>query len=719
MSQTANPVEQLLAIRTKNLAFFERVYPGIYQFFVNYEMKRSKLDVLPETQELDLIENGKHIYQGAKQYAPREVDHFLNVYDYGKKLKSIRPLFQGEYKNPRFFARSLDEIYQKSPLSRDGFDGYTIPSFFPMMVFMGAGLGLHIEHFCAKRQVQNLVIVETDMDRFMASLYVTDWEALATPYLLSEEQSIHFILIPDDRTEQQVRDVVWNQLIEHCPIFPVMTLFYNHLGEAKNDRVIDAINADLYVHLLSFGNYDDELNQLNNVIHNIGNHIPKLPPKTGVKIEFPVCVVGSGPSLDQRLPMLKQFKDSVIIISCGTALRALYEQGIVPDMHVELESDYNTYAVQSLMEDKNYLKSVKIVGAAQLNPLLFDLFGEKRMFFKKDSGVAEVFASDVDMIENAAPSCTNAALALALHFQFDEIYLFGLDYGFADKEQHHAGGTLYYKDYAPQGLKNSVDYKDNELFEVESSSGGKVFTTPFLYASKRRVDNMLATFSGESLFNCSDGVKLDHASWADKQALEKHLSASDVTKKEAALDVFFKDSNGSYSTESVKGSIDSFTNWLTATIDSIKFMVEKDAMDLLHLNLLGTEINRLLCQSRPEDKNYYYFIRGSIWHFLLLAYSHGHAINDEKERQLFLNDWQVGFLGFLNKLPAHLHTILDKDYRQGTDPWLRKSITQLDVASLDWQYKHYSISNEQVAFDQVKWTFVGYNLIDGKYSHYE
>lgn len=715
----SNPVEQLLATRTKNLSFFERTYPGIFQFFSSYEMKRCKLDVLPERQEIDLIENGRHLYSGAKQYAPREVEQFLNVYDYGKKVKSIRPLFEGEYKNPRLFARSVNDLYKESPLQADSYDGYTIPQFFPMMVFMGAGLGLHIQNFCSKRDVQNIVIVETDMDKFMASLYVTDWEAIATPYLSSEERSIQFILLPDGRTEQQIRDVVWSYLIEQCPVFPVMTLFYNHLGDPKNDRIIDAINADLYVHLLSFGNYDDELNQLNNVLHNINKGIPKLPLKTGKKIDYPVCIVGSGPSLDQRIETLKRFKDQVIIISCGTALRALYARNIVPDIHVELESDYNAYAVQSLMEDKDYLKSVNVIGAAQLSPLLFSLFGEKRMFFKKDSGVAEIFATTEECVENAAPSCTNAALALAIHYQFDEIYLFGLDYGFTDKNQHHASGTLYYESCAPQGLKNSVDYKENDLFEVDASTGGKILTTPFLFTAKRRVENILSGFGGKSLFNCSAGVKLERADWINDQTLVSKLSTSDKAKKGEAMRELFNESVESICMDSLRNSITVFKRGLFETVDLIKSEVNKEVLDLHRLNALCTKVNSLLKVSDKNEKNYYYFIRGSIWHFLLLAYGHGHAIDDEKARQDFLNEWQKGFADFLTKLPAHINVVTNKDYKQTTDPWLYKSITELEVAGLTWEYKNYFISGNKLRFDQVEWEYVGYGFKDGNYINYD
>ena len=377
MSQTDNPAEQYIARRLKNLQFFQRCYPGIFSHFSTYELQSSQLDILPKTDEVDLIEQGQHVYGGgAKAYAPKEASQFLDAFDCGNKVRSVSPLYKGEYKNPRYFAEHLERIYGGSPLQEDGeYDGYTVPNYFPMVVFMGCGVGLHVEAICAQRDVHHVCVVETNMDRFMASLYVVDWETLVTPYLLNDTRSFKFILIPKEQQISQIRNEVWNYLIENGPIFPVMTQFYNHLGSPLFDQVITAINADLYVHLLSFGNYDDELNQLNNAIHNFKQGSTLLPIPNAKGFDLPVCIIGSGPSLDARIAWLQAYQDQVLIISCGTALRALHAHGVKPDIQIELESDFNTYSTQALMEDKAFMKSIRLVGAAQLTPLMLTLFG--------------------------------------------------------------------------------------------------------------------------------------------------------------------------------------------------------------------------------------------------------------------------------------------------------------------------------------------------------
>ncbi|MCG8614169.1 MAG: DUF115 domain-containing protein, partial [Pseudomonadales bacterium] len=428
-NNSANPLQDFIELRAKNLNFFRSYYPGIYEFFSTYQLKGSKLDILPETNEVDLIVDGGSLYsKRAKQYAKREMAAFLNAYDYGTKVKSVRPLAKDTYTNQRLFARSISGLYEQYYEKFQGsvpFGGYQLPDFFPLVVFMGCGLGLHIQYLASIRDIRHCLILETDMDRFAGSFYCVDWEQTLMPFLSDPARSCKFILLPDLQDEQLIYGAVWNELIRMCPIFPLTTLFYNHLSNPVFDRVSDRINRDIYVHLFSFGNFDDEINQLNNTLHNFRRGVSLIGKPDQNHLDLPVCIVGSGPSLESRQAELKSIQNKVLIISCGTALGALLKLGIVPDIQVELESDYVTYTLHAQLEHVEKLKDVRLLGAAQLNPLLFELFGTAKVFFKSDGALAYWFEKQEQAIPNATPTCTNAALAICLHFGFKNILLFG------------------------------------------------------------------------------------------------------------------------------------------------------------------------------------------------------------------------------------------------------------------------------------------------------
>jgi len=710
MSQTDNPAAQYVARRIKNLKFFQATYPGVFDYFSSYELKASQLDILPDTNDVDLIEGGSHIYGGgAKAYVPKELAQFLSVFDSGTKVRSIKPLYEGEYKNPRYFAQQVDALYKKSPLKEeDGFSGYFVPDFFPMVVFMGCGLGLHIERLCNSRDIHHVCVVETDMDRFMGSLYTVDWQEIVSPYLSNTDKSFKFILIPNEKNEAMIRTEVWNYLIENCPIFPVMTQFYNHLGSPVFDRIIDAVNSDLYVHLFSFGNYDDELNQLNNAIHNFKQGAKRLPLPSKEGFDFPVCIVGSGPSLDNRIDWLKTFKDQVLIISCGTALSALHRHGIKPDIQIELESDYNTYSTQSLMEDKDYMCSVKLIGAAQLTPKMLTLFDEKRLFFKGEGALQGFFAASGEAIKEAAPTCTNAALAFAFHYSFSQIFLFGLDYGFPSKDQHHAEGAVYYKKDGSEALKACTTYDDAQLMRVDAADGNTILTTRFLFTSKRRTENMIWAAQHPFIYNCSNGSNIENTIWLDgDQFSQKLLSNTGVTKS-SVFDYLFNDSAVGVDDEMISKQCTAMAVALGDLVDEILSLLSSPVTTCGGLTGICYRINNYLQQDlKANNESFYFFIRGSIWHFLHAGFSHTLTINDSNERMQFLASWQEAFKDFLGGVQGHFQEVIFKEFDMEKDLFVHRSIANVEK------------DPEMPVFEDMEWTFTGLMVdTEGRYSNY-
>ncbi len=709
---TINPVQKYLDMRAKNLEFFRVSYPGIYQHFAEYQMQHAKVDILPQNNEVDIIIDGKQLYGGrSTDYAKREVATFLSAYDYGSKIKSFMPLARDAYKNQRFFAQSISRVYESYHKQGNTFNGYELDNFFPLVTFMGVGLGKHIDILCKIREIQHVLVFESDLDQFAASLYSVDWAGIAGPFLAEPARSFTFVLVPGHATEAQKYASLWNFLIKFCPIFPATTLFYNHLSNPEHDRITEMVNSDLYVHLFSFGNLDDELNQLNNALHNFRARIPPLRASKLDAENVPVCVVGSGPSLDKRIEDLKAIKDKAIIISCGTALRALWSHGIVPDIQVELESDYNTFATQSLTEDKAYMKSVRLVGAAQLNPLMFDLFGESRLFFKDDGPLAHWFGESKDVIANATPTCTNAALALVFKIGFKQVYLFGLDYGFPDAGQHHAGGSIYYSTTVKDNYK--VDTKD--LIKVPSSSGGHVQTTLFLYTSKRRIENLLYAKGEASVFNCSDGAKLEHTEWLASGCVKETLTTISHSK-ESMLASLFGAHDKPVSSKRIEGFgrnveqsfrriLKLFNDWL-----ELKPLIDKKSM-----TVFCSRVAALFAEMEQTDRAFYYFIRGSVWHFLLAGYTHVYLMSPEVISG-YMKTWQTQFIRCLELAETRYLEILSNESDSVDDYMIHQSISRALVSEIYWSYCGYSVQKEEIVPDDIEFEFSGYMFKDNKYS---
>lgn len=707
-----HPVQKYLQLREQNLAFFQRHYPGIYQFIANYQMQSAKLDILPELDEVDILIQDQHLYKSqSKTYAKHEVATFLSSYDYGSKIHSFRPLERDAYKNQRFFARAMSELHGHYYDKADEFDGYTLDDFLPLMVFMGIGLGKHIEILTQIRDISHAVALETDMDRFAASLYSVDWQGIVEPFLNDPSKSFQFILLPGPQNEEHIHAALWNTLIGYCPVFPVTTLFYNHLANPVFDKVSDRVNADIYIHLFSFGNVDDELNQLNNALHNFKQSIPFLNINN-IKQGIPICIVGSGPSLDARIEDLKAISKDTIIISSGTALRALWKHGIRPDFQVELESDFNSYITQGMMEDKDFMRSIKLLGAAQLNPLMFNLFEEARIFFKDDGALSNWFGNKQSTLENATPTCTNAAMAAAFKLQAPRIFLFGLDYGFPDNEAHHASGSVYYKG----SLKDSYKVRSDDTIEIPSASGGQILTTTFLYTAKRRIENMLVHSGHSKIFNCSNGAHLDNTRWLEQgqasQYLSNKLRSENDSKAEFIKQLFNSDDRFLAKVE-IENQSQHLANEIHGVISEFSKLI--DASELKSVRQYCDMCSRLfpfIQNLEKTNKSMFYFIRGSIWHFLLAGYTHVFSLK-KCHTEDYLAKWRNGLVDMLSMLEQRFNAISQNSASIEKDPMVNRRLCEAVMDELIWEYQGFSIREGEIYLDESEASYAGY-YFDGK-----
>lgn len=704
--------------KSQNLLFFQQNYPGIYEYFASYQLSQYKVDILIEKEDIDLLIDGQHLYKGqARSYAKHEIASFLSVFDHGSKIHSIRPLEKNTYKNSRFFAHLLSSIQYYYFQDEPKFEGYQLDDFIPMVVMMGVGLGYHVDYLSKTRDIQQMIVFENDMDKFAASMYVVDWRAIVESFTSKPGGSFTFLLANNTNSVQDAYAVLWNELIKHTPVFPVTTLFYNHLANPLFDRVTNKVNSDLYVHLYSFGNFDDELNQLNNAFHNFRKKLPLLPNIERKGGGLPVCVVGSGPSLDKRIDDLKKLEARAVVISSGTAIRALWKHGIKPDIHVELESDYSTFELQNMLDDKEFFSGIKLIGAAQLNPNMFDLFEEAYLFFKADGTLAKWFNPTDAVIANAAPTCTNAALALVFHFGFKDVFLFGLDYGFEDKECHHSRETVYYSNST---LQNQSDESHRDTISVPAAAGGSLWTTSFLYTSKRRIENLLDA-SAAHIFNCSDGASIEKTRWLSSETLAS-IGFSELTPKQEFLSLFDKQAKRAFSEAEIERVKKKILTDNQAFIGSVAdLLVESSLVDKRSFSIFCYKLDCLLQALAAQHEAYYFFIRGAVWHFLLAAYTHVFSIESTPQQADYLTFWRAKFETFLQGLVSRINRVLENTLDSKFDEMANKPIWEVLsdelnwlLAESDWEFQGYKVDEKGVSTIGLDFEFKNYSIIDGR-----
>lgn len=709
--------DSVLARQSENLAAIETHYPNIYEQIINHGDLKVTVNIDTQSGKADIIdETGSHYRGDAFQYTQMEIESFLQQCGPGCAISSMKPSYRGDYFFPRFFNKIADSLITQSPLKKeDGFQNYTIPEFYPHIVFMGCGLGLHIEYFLKQHTVHRVLILEPDLNLFIASLAVIDWQGIIQHRIDHHLPKISLFLGGKGNFDIQAA-AIWNYLIGQCPVFPISTLYYIHRQKKEYEIICNNIDERLYVYLSGWGHYDDEINQLNQAFHNIHTQPDYITAPTHQFDNMPIAIVGSGPSLDQYSDTLKALSKTHIVFSCGSSITALYKLGIKPDIHVELESDYLiTVGYLETIQDTDFYESIFMLGPIHLNPRIFDFFNHCGVFLKSSGGtfglVNKHFPNQVEQIDHSTPTCVNLALSIALKYGASNVSLFGTDFGFKDLATHHAKESVYYYDDVHASFKEAIDFTQYDLFEIESVTGDKILTQPLYYAAKERVENAIQFYRSHSersqipftVSNYSLGAKVNGTTWikptVHSREISDELRLPPLTNRSPTLFKQLLTDSDYHNNDDNK-----ISNKNMPTVDTLRVLGLQElskTTDLLikhlnHFNPTMTEDRH--CQqpvqyfdefcirfksqfesTQSQSPSAYGLLKGAMWHFLHIGYSHLLGIYsldqyDDKELCQFLMLWKQHLNQFLVNVNKHYQSVTYKDYSDKNDPWIERSI---------------------------------------------
>ena len=151
--------------------------------------------------------------------------------------------------------------------------------------------------------------------------------------------------------------------------------------------------------------------------------------------EFPVIITGSGPSLEEALPFIKEAQKSCLIIAASSSVLALAENGICADLIIA--TDGGSWALKHLYPCyRNNLKALAVNLCAALpsqftnTPFLLINDGS----FWQSVILHELALPSVIITQRGTVSATAVDLALVL--SKGNIYLAGMDFSLNDIRTH-------------------------------------------------------------------------------------------------------------------------------------------------------------------------------------------------------------------------------------------------------------------------------------------
>lgn len=530
----------------RNLDALKRFYPKVHQVISKHTSKHWHLK-RDATGLPNLFHVGRNafFYQNINEESEQLIEFFLHHPYKDDVLLGQKTV--GKLKHYVHFSH----VQQIQPLVTQQLQQQSqLPTDVDSLIIFGVALGRHLEVITTKRNITNLYVCEPNLDFFAASLYVTDWASIFAQ-AENNGQRIYLNLGGDGSSYFYDLMAQFYQVGAYSIANTYMLCSYFNRDMQK---AISDLRAELRV-VLALGEYYDHARYGIAHTHSSvkqGHRFLKFDDteyKQLPVMDLPVFIIGNGPSLDQSFGYLKQYRDKVILISCGTALYSLYKQGIKPDFHAEIEQNRSTYFWVRQVDNSDWLKDISLLSVNGIHPDTAALFKQTLLCFKDGESSTHFFQPglkkhgyDIASLSYAYPTVTNLVVNYMLRLGSKVMYLFGVDLGYVDVRYHHSQSSAYFK------------ADGSEVYNYQKAHGGGipakgnflpyVFTKPEFEVSRKLIEQAIKKAGRKfELYNCSNGVKIDGAValQADNILLDSKLPDKQAALAELIDNAFYTD----------------------------------------------------------------------------------------------------------------------------------------------------------------------------------
>lgn len=368
-------------------------------------------------------------------------------------------------------------------------------------IFLGTGLGLHLQMIVDKYNIAVCLILEDDLELFRLSLFVTDYGEINKKTMIFFSVTDEDFLVNRKLDEFMSTDFLYNSFIKFC--------FFNeskyHLSVKVNSYMTNQSHL-VYDYTRLLMNVSRPLGYINQ-----GYKILNLIDSENM-IFFQnkkVLILAGGPSLKNELGWIKLNQNKFFIISILRNIKLLEEYEIIPDMVVnidEFEMCYDDFIFN--YKNQDILCNCLFVGSTINHEKVVSSFSKENIF------LTQMFFEFKAMYGSLTfPSVGEYALFLSLRLGAGEVYLIGLDLALADDGKTHADMENVIVDSNFDKSQDGGTYGmslHKTTFYVRGNLRDNVKTTPVLNASVLTIDRHLKLVKNHDIkiFNLSDGSYL-------------------------------------------------------------------------------------------------------------------------------------------------------------------------------------------------------------------
>lgn len=350
-------------------------------------------------------------------------------------------------------------------------------------ILYGYGLGYIVEQF--KKRMTNedkLIVVE--------------------PFLDVEVDNKGILLINKVNSSSEIKGLLFNNISVTDKITLICSPNYDKVFTEEYKEFLNSLKDYLYIakineNTIKISSDNWQKNYISNLKFAINDYSVK---KLENIYDCPVVVASGGPSLTKQLPVLKKFRNHVIIVASGSTINSLVSAGIEPDYVVSVDGAKINFEHYKNLKTSNtsliYLMSNYHEIRNVFHTECYFTLGHSEKNLKEHlSGVV----NEEVVLFRGGPSCAHYAFDFAQYITSGPITLIGQDLAFTDNKTHADNNVLGKK--IDDKKSASLNY-----IEVDGYHGGKVLTNYSFLSMKENFESLIYQNSNKvRLFNSTEG----------------------------------------------------------------------------------------------------------------------------------------------------------------------------------------------------------------------
>jgi len=439
-------------------------------------------------------------------------DRYTNKLINGELYKDVAPIISYLNEKVDFDAVEFKKIYKK--------------------VYIGTGLGLHIQEIDKKIASYTTLIIEEELEIFRLSLFVTDYT------VFNEDNRKLFLSVGVDieKRKQEVHLFAeYHKYMNYNIKYNILLQDYYHI----KDEIIEYFDEN-YVGSFPYKAMLENLKKQIGFIKNEDRFLNAFKAKErNILKDKKVLLISAGPSVDSYIDWIKDNQDKFIIVSVDIAVKKLELHNIVPDIVFSI--DAHTIITKFLTTtNKDFLNDTMFILLSQQCSETMELLKNKNYYFSQVINLVKEIG-----YFGSIPNVGTFSFMVSIFLGANELYLIGNDAAFDQK----TGSRYTQNSGADKSINILTDKIENvknhdsniinrdDIMEVKGNLRDIVKTNRELYRFKLNYEGIMPSLSEYSFdaYNLSDGVYINNLEPLTKKELTKKIANYHENKNDLKL----------------------------------------------------------------------------------------------------------------------------------------------------------------------------------------